>query len=57
MLRRMMNWVWKNIRDSWRGYTDADIESMHLKLNSGKAEFTHAEHTAYVCEVQEGDKP
>jgi hypothetical protein len=47
------------VRDISRGYSDADIESMRSKLASGKNigtnKFTDREHTAYVCEVQQGD--
>ena len=43
------------VRDIARGYSDADIESMQLKLDSGNRKFTDREHTAYVCEVQQDD--
>jgi hypothetical protein len=50
-----MRWFANKVRDRVRGYSDADIESMRRKLDSGKNEFTHREHNAYVCEVQQGD--
>ena len=50
----MMLWFSNKVRDISRGYSDADIESMRIKLAHGKREFTHREHSAYVCEVQQG---
>jgi hypothetical protein len=52
-MKRVVCWFMNKVRDIARGYSDADIESMRRKLDSGKNEFTHREHTAYVCEVQE----
>jgi hypothetical protein len=49
-----MCWCAHKVRDIARGYNDADIESMKSKLAHGKNEFTDREHSAYVCEVQEG---
>jgi hypothetical protein len=49
-------WFTNKVRDRARGYSDADIESMQLKLDSGNKKFTDREHNAYVCEVQEGDQ-
>jgi hypothetical protein len=49
-----MRWFAHKVRDIARGYSYADIESMQLKLDSGNRKFTDREHTAYVCEVQEG---
>jgi hypothetical protein len=48
-----MLWCAHKVRDIARGYSDADIESMQLKLDSGNKKFTDREHTAYVCEVQQ----
>jgi hypothetical protein len=54
-----MCWVANRVRDMSRGYSDADIVSMRRKLASGKNigtnKFTDREHSAYVCEVQQGD--
>jgi hypothetical protein len=55
-MRRVMVWMAHKVRDVFRGYSDADIESMQLKLDSGNLKFTDREHTAYVCEVQQGDE-
>jgi hypothetical protein len=49
-----MCWCVHKVRDISRGYSDADIVSMRIKLAHGKREFTHREHSAYVCEVQQG---
>jgi hypothetical protein len=54
--RRAVCWFTNKVRDRARGYSDADIESMQLKLDSGNKKFTDREHNAYVCEVQEGDQ-
>jgi hypothetical protein len=49
-----MRWFAHKVRDISRGYSDADIESMRRKLATGKTKFTDREHSAYVCEVQQG---
>jgi hypothetical protein len=49
-----MRWVAHKVRDISRGYSDADIASMQIKLASGNRKFTDREHTAYVCAVQQG---
>jgi hypothetical protein len=49
-----MCWCVHKVRDISRGYSDADIASMQLKLDSGNRKFTDREHNAYVCEVQQG---
>jgi hypothetical protein len=49
-----MRWVATKIRDISRGYSDADIESMRIKLASGNRKFTDREHSAYVNKVQNG---
>jgi hypothetical protein len=58
-MRWVVVWMAHKVRDISRGYSDADIESMRSKLASGKNigtnKFTDREHTAYVCEVQQGD--
>jgi len=54
MIKRLMRWVANKVRDIARGYSDADIESMRRKLDKGNRKFTDREHSAYVCEVQQG---
>jgi hypothetical protein len=49
-----MCWFAHKVRDISRGYSDADIVSMRRKLDSGNRKFTDREHSAYVCEVQQG---
>jgi len=49
---RLVRWIMSKVRDVARGYSDADIASMRLKLDSGNRKFTDREHNAYVCEVQ-----
>jgi hypothetical protein len=53
-MRRVMRWIVNKVRDRARGYSAADIASMQRKLAHGKNEFTDREHSAYVCEVQQG---
>ena len=50
-----MLWFSNKVRDISRGYSDADIESMQRKLATGNRKFTDREHSAYVCEIQQGD--
>jgi hypothetical protein len=52
-VRKVMRWCAHKVRDIARGYSDADIESMQLKLDSGNRKFTNREHNAYVSEVQQ----
>jgi hypothetical protein len=52
--KRVMYWFAHKVRDISRGYSDADIVSMRRKLDSGNRKFTDREHSAYVCEVQQG---
>ena len=51
-----VRWCAHKVRDIARGYSDADILSMQIKLAHGNRKFTDREHTAYVCEVQQGEK-
>jgi hypothetical protein len=53
VMMEVLCWPVIKVRDMWRGYSDADIRSMRVKLMSGQNDFTHREHTAYVCEVQQ----
>ena len=50
-----MCWCVHKVRDIARGYNDADIESMQLKLNSGNRKFTDREHSAFADKVQRDD--
>jgi hypothetical protein len=54
-MRRVMRWFANRVRDIARGYSDADIESMQLKLDSGNRKFTDREHSAFADKVQRDD--
>jgi hypothetical protein len=50
-----MLWFSNKVRDIWRGYSDANIESMQRKLDHGKEKFTDDEHSAFADKIQRDD--